>query len=52
MATSMSCTKFGGTLSRPRHTSPNSPPPKIHLNLLTEIYKKKNNLPIMASIVI
>lgn len=27
MATSMSCTKFGGTFSRPRQTSPNSPPP-------------------------
>lgn len=28
MATSMSCTKFGGIFKRPRHTSPNSPPPE------------------------
>lgn len=27
MATSMSWTNCGGTFSRPRHTSPNSPPP-------------------------
>lgn len=27
IATSISCTKFGGIFKRPRQTSPNSPPP-------------------------